>query len=333
LLLALCAAFAPKSEARQITFAFTGTVTSVQGWECQNLPNLVQVGDDFTGTYTFESDSVGEPSGTGVVHNGAVTAGSFTVGALSGVGSSGGFYVENGSDGDTYHPIINLPGGNDADPCTPWSFDLFLGDQSGQMLSSTALPTTPPALPSDSAFEVRVAHDDSVRGVITSLTLVGEDTTAPTVNSVDADPDRLWPPNGKLVDVTVAADITDDDSGVASATLIIDDEYNEFDGEVELGYDEESGLWGATIQLRAWRNGKDKSDGGRSYMLTVRATDAADNVSDPTDMDTEVLVPHDQRNCSKLKHKVKKMLEAIRHRVACGKVRKPARPVKGRGRK
>ena len=125
LLLALCAAFAPKTEARQITFAFTGTVTSVQSYECPDLPNLVQVGDVFTGTYTFESDSVGELYDPGVAYNGAVTAGSFTVGALSGVGSSGGFYVDNGSDWDLYHPTINLPGGNDGDYCTPWFFDLF----------------------------------------------------------------------------------------------------------------------------------------------------------------------------------------------------------------
>lgn len=56
-------------------------------------------------------------------------------------------------------------------------------------------------------------------------------------------------------------------------------------------------------------------------MLTVRATDAAGNVSDPTDMGTEVLVPHDQGKCSKLKEKVKRVLQAIRHRLACVKAK------------
>jgi hypothetical protein len=44
-------------------------------------------------------------------------------------------------------------------------------------------------------------------------------TTPPTVTIVSVTPDTLWPPNGKLVQVTVIATITDDDgSGVDPRT-------------------------------------------------------------------------------------------------------------------
>ncbi len=166
------------------------------------------------------------------------------------------------------------------------------------MFSSSALPTTPPSLlnPSllNSSITIRLHHDAEVHCELTSLTLLNPDVTPPAVHSVTANPSVLWPPNGKLVAVTVVAAITDDQSGVASATLIIDDEYNEFDREVPLTLNAATGLWAATVPLRADRNGNDKTDGGRIYQLNVQATDAAGNVSDPNAMGTQVLVPHDQ---------------------------------------
>ena len=122
------------------------------------------------------------------------------------------------------------------------------------------------------------------------------DTTPPTVGSVTATPSVLWPANNKLVNVTVVASITDDDSGVASATLFIDDEYNEFDGSVGMTrLDPAADLWTVTVALRAARNGNDRN--GRSYLLTVQATDEAGNTS--TSSVIQVLVPHDQRNPKK----------------------------------
>jgi hypothetical protein len=122
------------------------------------------------------------------------------------------------------------------------------------------------------------------------------DTTPPTVGSVTATPSVLWPANNKLVNVTVVASITDDDSGVASATLFTDDEYNEFDGSVGMTrLDPAADLWTVTVALRAARNGNDRN--GRSYLLTVQATDEAGNTS--TSSVIQVLVPHDQRNPKK----------------------------------
>jgi len=296
LLLALCAAFAPRSEAREITFAFEGEVTGGPQWvECNNLPTA---GAKISGTYTFESTTASQPNGETVVYL-AVTGGSCAVGQISSEFGPGGVIVGNDipSEGDRYEVLANMP--SNPDPCAPRRFTLYLDDLSGNMLSSTALPLRPPSIPTgqDHNFTLDVGHDDQVYGLITSLTLVSQDTTGPTIRSVVANPNVLWPANNKLVAVTVAADIVDDDSGVASANLAIDDEYNQFDGVAPMTLDVATGLWTATIQLRAERKGNDKTDGGRIYMLKVRANDAAGNVSDPSE-GTQVLVPHDQRNAN-----------------------------------
>ncbi len=95
LLLALCAAFAPKSQAREITFLFTGTVTRLETKDVEDLPNYVAIGDPIVGSFTFESDTLGDESNPPDVIYDAITAGSFTVGELAGAGTSGAIGVIN----------------------------------------------------------------------------------------------------------------------------------------------------------------------------------------------------------------------------------------------
>lgn len=310
LLVVLGAAVAPKSRAREVTFVFTGTVTSIETADCRSLPDVVTPGDTITGSYTFESDTPGDPYpniACLIAYQGAVKADSLTVGGISCAGDSGWIQVWNDCTSseagvsDTYRVWGNLGSSNQNDDCNPSFFDMNLDDPTGLMLTGSALPTTPPAfpLPADRNFELRVNHDDVVHGIITSLTLWSPDSTPPTVTSVVANPSVLWPPNGKLTPVAVVADITDDMSGVASATLIIDDEYNECDGTAPMTLNAATGLWTATIQLRADRNGNDQSDGGRTYLLTVRAADTVGNASAPSTVGATVLVPHSQGKAKK----------------------------------
>ena len=116
------------------------------------------------------------------------------------------------------------------------------------------------------------------------------DTTPPTVTSVSVTPATLWPPNGKLVPVTIVATITDAGSGVDPSTTAyaVEDEYGSVEpsGSLTLGAD---GRYTATIALQASRNGNDKN--GREYTITVHAENLAGNEGSAA---TSVIVPHDQ---------------------------------------
>jgi hypothetical protein len=125
------------------------------------------------------------------------------------------------------------------------------------------------------------AVDNAGNTASASVTL-NIDKTPPTV-TVSATPNTLWPPNHKMVDVTIDGSATDDMSGIASVVITVTDEYGLYDMTV-------SGF-GSTIQLEAWRKGTDKD--GRVYTITVVATDNAGNQSTAT---TTVIVPHDMRD-------------------------------------
>ena len=114
--------------------------------------------------------------------------------------------------------------------------------------------------------------------------------TTPPVITISASPKTLWPPNGKMVPVTIAGTITDSGSGVkaSTATYAVIDEYGSVhpSGPITLG---SNGSYSFTIQLQASRNGNDKD--GRQYTITVRAQDNAGNNGAAS---TGVTVPHDQ---------------------------------------
>lgn len=107
------------------------------------------------------------------------------------------------------------------------------------------------------------------------------DKTPPAIN-LSADPSILWPPNHKMVNVTIGGGAEDSLSGVASVAFTVTDEYGSIEPKVS-GFN-------TTIPLEAWRNGNDND--GRRYTITVVTTDNAGNSSTAS---TVVRVPHDQR--------------------------------------
>ncbi|MFQ6122528.1 MAG: hypothetical protein ACE5LA_05665 [Dehalococcoidales bacterium] len=105
----------------------------------------------------------------------------------------------------------------------------------------------------------------------------------PVVNSVTADPDELWPPNHKPVDVTITVNATDPNGDNVSANYSVADEYGIYDvPETALPSD-------GIISLIAERDGADKD--GRVYTITVTVYDSY-GLSDNGSVD--VLVPHDR---------------------------------------
>lgn len=104
------------------------------------------------------------------------------------------------------------------------------------------------------------------------------DKTSPTAN-VDANPKELWPPNGKLVEVTVTGNSFDEHLYTTKITVL--DEYGLIKPVIN--------SFGQTVALQAQRKGSDAD--GRRYTIKAVVEDLAGNA---TEKITEVIVPHDQ---------------------------------------
>jgi FG-GAP-like repeat len=114
------------------------------------------------------------------------------------------------------------------------------------------------------------------------------DTTPPVI-TISTTPKLLWPPNGRIVPVTISGTITDTGSGVNvnSVAYAVRDEYAEVQphGAMTLG---PRGAYSFTIFLQASRRGSDLD--GRRYAVTVRAKDNAGNAASKMSV---ITVPHD----------------------------------------
>jgi murein DD-endopeptidase MepM/ murein hydrolase activator NlpD len=109
------------------------------------------------------------------------------------------------------------------------------------------------------------------------------DKTPPQV-SIEASPTILWPPNGKIVDVTIVGSSLDD--YIYSTKFQVSDEYNQLEPQID-GF-------GQVIQLEAQRNGSDID--GRTYTIKVIAEDLARNTSLGQ---VVITVPHDEESKEK----------------------------------
>jgi hypothetical protein len=116
--------------------------------------------------------------------------------------------------------------------------------------------------------------------------------TSPPVITITATPETLWPPNGKLVPVTVSGKITDAGSGVnaSTAAYVVTDEYGLIQPSSYItNLNATTGNYTFTIQLQASRNGNDRD--GREYIITVYTKDNAGNTGSAA---TSVRVARDQ---------------------------------------
>jgi len=110
---------------------------------------------------------------------------------------------------------------------------------------------------------------------------------SPPALTASASPATLWPPDGKMVPITISGTITDPTSGVSTATYAVKDEYGRIQpsGPVTVNAD---GRYAFTTHLQASRRGNDSD--GRHYTITVSAQDPAGNKGSAS---TVVIVPHD----------------------------------------
>jgi hypothetical protein len=114
-------------------------------------------------------------------------------------------------------------------------------------------------------------------------------TTAPAI-TLSTSPKSLWPPNGKMVPVTVSGTITDTGCTVTTAAYAVTDEYGEVQptGPVTLG---PGGAYSFTLLLQSSRLGTDLD--GRLYTITVSASN---NAGKTVSQAGAVIVPHHQGN-------------------------------------
>lgn len=123
---------------------------------------------------------------------------------------------------------------------------------------------------------------------------VNIDTVPPQIVSLSVSPNTIWPPNHKMVDVTISGSASDILSGVTSVKGEIADEYSTLNiPPVARVFTATPGApvsFSLPVKLEAWRNGNDPD--GRVYAIHVTTTDEAGNtvISEST-----VLVPHDKR--------------------------------------
>jgi len=131
--------------------------------------------------------------------------------------------------------------------------------------------------------------DDGRGGVATdTVTIEVRDETAPAIASVTPSLTLLWPPNGRLVPITLAVDASDA-SGAATCS-VTGVTSNELIQGPEAGWRAD---WRITGELSLLLRAERRSRAGRVYVIEVSCTDAAGNTATET---TSVLVPHDQRD-------------------------------------
>jgi hypothetical protein len=142
----------------------------------------------------------------------------------------------------------------------------------------------------DGRLDLVVGTSDGNLTPLVGVMLNNTADTTPPVITISATPKVVWPPNGKMVPVTVSGTITDTGSGVNanSAAYAVKDEYGEVQpkGAIALG---PGGNYSFTVLLRASRLGTDLD--GRRYTVTVRAKDNAGSGGSKT---SAVTVPHDR---------------------------------------
>ena len=120
-------------------------------------------------------------------------------------------------------------------------------------------------------------------------TVTVEDNTPPAITSISVNPSVLWPPNHKMVPVSVSVSASDncDSKPVCKITSVSSNE-----PENGLGDGDTAPDWKITgkltANLRAERSG---NGNGRIYTLTITCNDTAGNSSSKW---VTVKVPHDQ---------------------------------------
>jgi hypothetical protein len=166
------------------------------------------------------------------------------------------------------------------------AFDFYSPDTFNYAtLNLGACPTLTASIYGINSYAQNTFPQPSVAGLVRQILSfqVDGDITPPTVHSITASPSALWPPNNKMVPVTLSVTATDA-CGIAGAKIV-----SVTSNEPQDGKEPDWQITGdLSLLLRAQRDG---SGSGRIYTIAVEVTDPAGNQTRGT---TTVVVPHDQ---------------------------------------
>jgi len=157
-------------------------------------------------------------------------------------------------------------------------------DPDGDLITLDQTPPGPYDL-GDTEVTMTVT-DDKDASYTCDATVTVVDQEDPVISSVTANPNKLWPPNHKMVPVTVALDASDNCDSVCQIIFVESNEPVNGLGDGNTAPD--LIITGdLTVKLRAERSGKGN---GRVYTITVECADSSGNSSTET---VTVIVPHD----------------------------------------
>lgn len=165
--------------------------------------------------------------------------------------------------------------------------DTFHGGSAGGISTATFLPADPTGGTGGITVTSVTAVTDYQYNGITVTTVNGGPAVGPTITSLTATPDVLWPPNRKLVPVSLAIAASDGTTTApaCSITAVSSNEPPTVPGEIDWSV---SGP--LTLDLRAEREG---TGNGRIYTIVVKCSNASPFSATKA---VTVTVPHDQSN-------------------------------------
>ncbi|HEX9505405.1 MAG TPA: HYR domain-containing protein, partial [Acidimicrobiia bacterium] len=192
---------------------------------------------------------------------------------------------------DTTPPVLSLPGEVVAEATGPDGAAVMLSasaeDIVGGALPVTFSPASGSTFPLGTTTVAASATDAAGNTATATFDVVVRDTTAAALRSLGASPSVLWPPNHRMVPVTVTADVQDA-VGVAATRIVSVASSEAPDGKGGKTGPDWQVTGDMTLLLRAQRDG---GGSGHVYTITVESRDAAGNVATAA---VNVLVPHDQ---------------------------------------
>ena len=157
----------------------------------------------------------------------------------------------------------------------------------GNPITLSQSPPSPYGLGSTSVTLTVTDSNGASASCLATVTVV--DTTPPTITSVTASPNTLWPPNHKMVPVQITAATLDNCTAapICTITAVTSNEPVNGTGDGDTAPDWQI-AGDLTVNLRAERSG---TGTGRVYTVTGQCADAVGNRAP---WYTTVTVPHDQ---------------------------------------
>ena len=227
-------------------------------------PDPVTTGDDVTYTVTVTNNGP-DPATSVVVTDDLPAETTFVSCSSTGEGVCGG----SGNNRTVSFPL--LPSGQSETITFVANVNCSVAD--GTVISNTATVSSSTPDPN--------SNNDSSTATTTAS------NPPPTITNATADPSILWPPNHRMVNVTVSYDVTDNCAlPLGSCTLSVTSNEPVFGH----GSGHTSPDWTVVddhhVLLRAERQG---NGNGRIYTTTITCTDSGGNSSDEQ---VEVVVPH-----------------------------------------